>query len=106
MIGEVIEINEGKSGDCVGKFISVRVLVDVNKPLRWILRVDVMRDGTKSTMLLKYERLPEYCFRCVCIGHVVRDCLEAAVGEGLEDYDMLFGPLLKADSPMKRGHFQ
>ncbi|KAK1551112.1 hypothetical protein Q3G72_030461 [Acer saccharum] len=30
--------------------------------------------------------------------HVVRDCLEAKVGDGPEDYDQLFGPWLRAES--------
>ncbi|KAK2636330.1 hypothetical protein Ddye_031122 [Dipteronia dyeriana] len=104
MIGEVIEIDEGKSGDCVGKFIHVRVIIDVSKLLHRILQVDVLRDDTESTMLLRYERLPEHCFRCGCKGHVVRDCLEKAEGE--EDYELLYGTWLKADSSKKRDQFR
>ncbi|KAK2638727.1 hypothetical protein Ddye_026522 [Dipteronia dyeriana] len=42
LIGDVIEFDEGKLGDCVGKFIWAKVVVDVEKPLRQILRVNVM----------------------------------------------------------------
>ncbi|TXG48491.1 hypothetical protein EZV62_024366 [Acer yangbiense] len=69
MIGEVKDIDTGKSGDCVGKYIRVRVVVRIDKPLRCILRVDVMRDGKESVMLLRYEKLPEHCFRCGHLGH-------------------------------------
>ncbi|KAK3188875.1 hypothetical protein Dsin_028436 [Dipteronia sinensis] len=44
MIGEVREIY----GDCVGKYIRVRVVINVDQPLRRILRVDILRDGTKQ----------------------------------------------------------
>ncbi|KAK3218780.1 hypothetical protein Dsin_012750 [Dipteronia sinensis] len=106
MIGEVKEIDTGKSGDCVGKYIRVRVVVRVDKPLRRILRLDVVCDGKESVMLLWYERLTEHCFRCGRLGHVVRDCLEARAGDGPKDFDHLFGPWLKADSPVKLGKFR
>ncbi|KAK0604605.1 hypothetical protein LWI29_017393 [Acer saccharum] len=53
-------------------------------------------------MLLRYERLLEHYFRCDCIGHVVRDCLEKMEGDGPEDFNTLFGPWLRTDNSMKR----
>ncbi|TXG60166.1 hypothetical protein EZV62_014739 [Acer yangbiense] len=53
MIKEVMEVNEGKYGDCVGKYIRARMVVNVDKPLCRILWVDVMRDEKKTTMLLR-----------------------------------------------------
>ncbi|KAK2648821.1 hypothetical protein Ddye_016310 [Dipteronia dyeriana] len=50
-IGEMKEIDDGGSRDCVGKYIHVRFVIDISKPLRCILRVDVMRDGKETTML-------------------------------------------------------
>ncbi|TXG72009.1 hypothetical protein EZV62_000588 [Acer yangbiense] len=106
MVGEVKEVDTGKSGECVGKYIRVRVVIQVDKPLRRILRVDVMRDGLETTMLLKYERLPEHCFRCGLLGHTVRYCVQEKVGDGPENYDQLFGSWLKADSPVMIGRFR
>ncbi|TXG53849.1 hypothetical protein EZV62_019105 [Acer yangbiense] len=63
MISKVQEIDSGPSDDCVGKYIKVRVVINVNQPLR-LLCVDVLRDGTESTMLLRYERLSEHSYRC------------------------------------------
>ncbi|TXG53973.1 hypothetical protein EZV62_019229 [Acer yangbiense] len=42
LIGEVREIAVGPLGECVRKFIRVRVVIDIDKPLHRILRVDVM----------------------------------------------------------------
>ncbi|KAK2648966.1 hypothetical protein Ddye_016455 [Dipteronia dyeriana] len=97
IIGVVKEVDDGASGDCVG------VVIDVYKLLSRILRMDVLRDRTESTMLLRYERLPEHCFRFGKIGHVVRECSIAAESDGPEDYNVLFGPWLKASSPIKFG---
>ncbi|TXG70631.1 hypothetical protein EZV62_005566 [Acer yangbiense] len=99
MIGEVKEIDDGGSGDYVGKYIRVRVIIDINQPLRHILRVDVLRDGKESTMLLRYERLLEHCFRYGTIGHVVRDYFMKATSTEPEDFNLLYGPWLRASSP-------
>ncbi|TXG46833.1 hypothetical protein EZV62_026127 [Acer yangbiense] len=92
IIGEVIEIDEGESGDCDGKYIRVRVMIDVEKPLRRCLRIDVLGDGVESVMLIKYECLPDHCFQCGRLGHKTRECTVAVEGQ-TEDgsYEFLFG---------------
>ncbi|KAK0580626.1 hypothetical protein LWI29_004266 [Acer saccharum] len=49
-------------------------------------------------MLLGYERLPDHCFRCGRLGHVVGDCLEKIDKGSGEDYNLLFGSCLRASS--------
>ncbi|KAK2634869.1 hypothetical protein Ddye_029661 [Dipteronia dyeriana] len=94
MTGEVREIDVGPLGECVEKFIHVRVVIDIEKPLCRILKVDGLRDGKESTMLLRYERLPPHCFYCGRLGHIVRDCLNKDSFLNRDDYELMFGPWL------------
>ncbi|KAL5851908.1 hypothetical protein ACOSQ3_007026 [Xanthoceras sorbifolium] len=71
---EVEEIDTGDYGDCVGKFIRVRVLVDVEVPLKRGLRIDLGDTGGLSSVLICYERLPNFCYYCGKIGHLIREC--------------------------------
>ncbi|KAK3211190.1 hypothetical protein Dsin_015896 [Dipteronia sinensis] len=78
MVGDVIDMDVGHSGKCSGEFLRVRINLDVTKPLRSCLRVDVMGDGNETIMLLQYERLPNHCFQCGHLGHSTRECSDAA----------------------------
>ncbi|XP_050212839.1 uncharacterized protein LOC126664483 isoform X2 [Mercurialis annua] len=73
-IGEVIEVDPGASGDCLGKYMRVRVTVDITKPLKRGLKVKVNSEGAIVMALLRYERLPEFCFKCGIIGHPLLEC--------------------------------
>ncbi|KAK1581957.1 hypothetical protein Q3G72_010545 [Acer saccharum] len=80
----------GASGDCDGKFLKVCVTINVERPLRQILRVNVLRDGEESVMLLIYERLPNHCYRCGKLRHRTIECTTA---DG--NNELLFGAWLK-----------
>ncbi|KAK2639013.1 hypothetical protein Ddye_026808 [Dipteronia dyeriana] len=102
MVGEFREIDIGPPSECVGKYITIWVVINVDEPLRRILKVDVFGDGTESTMLLRYEKLPKHCFRYGRLRHVVKDCPKDVEGDGPEDFNLLFGPWLKDASPDKK----
>lgn len=56
------------------EILRVRVRIDIRKPLKRWLRVDVMRDGNETVIVLRYERLPNYCFLCGRVDHVMKEC--------------------------------
>ncbi|KAK3231346.1 hypothetical protein Dsin_003227 [Dipteronia sinensis] len=102
IIGEVIEIAEGESGNCDGIFIRVRVAIEVDKLLQCCLRVDVLSDKVEYVMLSRYERLLDHCFQCGMLGHKIRECTsEAAEWESEANHELLFGLWLRATSPTK-----
>ncbi|TXG64262.1 hypothetical protein EZV62_011256 [Acer yangbiense] len=64
IIGEVWEVDTGPSGDYLGKFLRIRVAIEVDKPLRRFFRVDVLGDGEEMVMPIQYER-PIFAFAMV-----------------------------------------
>ncbi|KAK3204862.1 hypothetical protein Dsin_018908 [Dipteronia sinensis] len=64
------------SKECWGKFIQVKVQIDIQKPLKRWLRLKPDKTDNIVVVALKYERLPEFCFVCGKIGHGIRDCLD------------------------------
>ncbi|TXG59653.1 hypothetical protein EZV62_014226 [Acer yangbiense] len=75
LIGEVLEVDGGNTGEARGKFMRVRVRLEINKPLKRCLRVDIMGDGAKSLMILRYERLRSHCLKCGMVDHRMAECL-------------------------------
>ncbi|KAJ8443408.1 hypothetical protein Cgig2_024185 [Carnegiea gigantea] len=70
--------------------------IDVTKPL--VRGMNVM--GMKASLLvkLKYVRLPDLCYGCVCVGHVLRGC--DIVDRNIEEDLLQYGNWLRA-SPLK-----
>ncbi|TXG70717.1 hypothetical protein EZV62_005652 [Acer yangbiense] len=95
--GEVREVDSGPSGDCLGKFLRVRVAIDIDKPLRRFLRVDVLGDGEETVMPIQYERLPNFCFRCGLLCHTIRGCSMIGTEGLLNRKDLGYGTWLKAE---------
>ncbi|KAK3189380.1 hypothetical protein Dsin_028941 [Dipteronia sinensis] len=107
MIGETLEVDGGASGDCVGKFLHVRVRIDVCKPLQRCLRVDMLCDGVETVMLLRYERLPNHCFKCGLVAHRTVECAQTdpfSVINGV--IEPQFGIWLRASNPFRKPTFR
>ncbi|KAK4856799.1 hypothetical protein QYF36_021412 [Acer negundo] len=102
IIGEVREVDSGPSGDCLGKFLRVRVEVKINKPLRRFLQVDVLGDGEETVMPIQYERLPIFCFHCRLIGHSLRGCPVFGKDGSTLDSSLQYGAWLRVSDLPKQ----
>lgn len=71
---EEVEILEGRGGR--DGYFRIRVSIDVRKPLKRGLNFSI--GGLQQFWIyFRYERMPNICFFCGCIGHMERDCEKA-----------------------------
>lgn len=100
------EIDLGKAGDCFGKFIRVKVEVDVTKPLELGFFIDV-KNSEPIMVYVMYARLPNYCFDCGHLSHISQEC---PFEDSNRDYtlkkDAKYADWLKAPLPFRprKGH--
>ncbi|KAL5780526.1 hypothetical protein ACOSQ2_011263 [Xanthoceras sorbifolium] len=101
-IGKVKDMDLGASGDCTGKFLRVRVSVDVLRPLKRGLRIRLEDSEEEQTLLLRYEKMPEFCFECGLIGHSFRECPSKNPQKDATDLiKHKYGTWIRASSPTK-----
>ncbi|XP_050253663.1 uncharacterized protein LOC126699735 [Quercus robur] len=95
-IGRVVQVDASPSGECRGRCIRVRILIDIEQPLCRGRYVDL--DGSDPHWIsFQYERLPIFCYWCGCLNHDERDCkIWIDSGESLQKSDQQYGPWLKA----------
>lgn len=85
IIGRVEEVETDSSGECIGKFLRMRISVDIKKPLKKIVILEHKEmkeeESTKCNneddipMVVYYKRLPDFCFSCRHIGQQYRECI-------------------------------
>ncbi|TXG53049.1 hypothetical protein EZV62_022218 [Acer yangbiense] len=98
-IGKVIEIPT-ESKDCWGKFMKVKVQINITKPLKRWLRLKLDKSDVIVMVSLKYERLPEFCYFCGRIGHASKECSdEEAKLEAMKGVLTMYGSWMRASVP-------
>ncbi|KAL5546097.1 hypothetical protein UlMin_005784 [Ulmus minor] len=98
MVGLVQEVECNQDELCLGTFIRVRVIIDISKPLKRILKVHLGSDKELVTILLRYEHLPELCFQCGLFGHPLKECPESVILQG-NNPKLKYGAWIKAPIP-------
>ncbi|XP_058749039.1 uncharacterized protein LOC131622001 [Vicia villosa] len=105
ILGEFVEADP-KEAYRNGRFLRVKVMIDLKKPLK---RGTMVKYKEKSLRVhFKYERLLTFCYICGRIGHQMKDCedLEDMTEEGFEDLDeqeLSYGHWLRASPLPKLG---
>ena len=74
-LGEVMEVDVSDSGVHWGRCLRVRVHIDVTKRLVRGKKITI-EGGEGRWVQLKYERLPNFCYRCGFLNHTLKDCSE------------------------------
>jgi hypothetical protein len=73
-VGEFLEAAVGDDGMAVGKFLRIRVRIDLRKPLMRGITLHFGDDMLPKWCPFEYEFLPEFCFTCGIIGHIDKVC--------------------------------
>lgn len=68
------EYDCGHRGHGWSENLRVRVTLDISRPLRRAIKVNIDGSLNGCWSQIKYERLPELCSFCGIIGHGVKDC--------------------------------
>ncbi|KAM6577860.1 hypothetical protein CsatB_029697 [Cannabis sativa] len=103
LIGSFIEVHEDSLYEGWGPFLRIRVGIDVSKPILRGQTVTWMSD--ELWLDYRYERLPDFCYECGIIGHVVDKCPTCL--EKLDDGKepgLPYGPWLEG-SPLPKSNY-
>ena len=52
----------------------MRISVDITKPLKKILFIKTEEKKKKISVAVEYEKLPDFCYCCGCLGHLYKEC--------------------------------
>ncbi|KAK5802896.1 hypothetical protein PVK06_030525 [Gossypium arboreum] len=72
-LGELVAIDWKDRFGGWTEFIRIKVTIDILKPLRRVVRI-ADKDGGEKIGVIKYERLPNFCYVCGLIGHTLKTC--------------------------------
>ncbi|KAL4339612.1 hypothetical protein GQ457_08G033210 [Hibiscus cannabinus] len=78
-IGKVISMDHRVEGGNLGEFLRIRVALDITKPLQLCVLLGNGHSRKPTPCLLKYERLPRFCYFCGLLGHDLAACLSKRV---------------------------
>lgn len=98
-IGSFVDYDPANNSCVWRAYMRIRVLVDVRQPLKKERKVRVA--GAEWTVVkFRYEKLPNLCFICGCIGHTEQAC-EELFRRGVDDSVRGWSNELQAD--LRRG---
>lgn len=74
LIGQVVRMDVDADGKASGAFLRARVTIEIDKPLRRGVLLQMSRGEEPKWFDAQYEKLPFYCFACGVIGHSELEC--------------------------------
>jgi hypothetical protein len=98
-MGVAEEVDTDVDGVEWGKYLRVRIKLDLTKPLARGRMINLL--GKKVMIAFQYEKLPRYCLDCGKIWHGVEECTFKKEGRKLE-FRKQYGTWLRVPSPRRR----
>jgi hypothetical protein len=94
-VGVFMEADVGEDGMAKGKFLRIKVRINIKKPLMRGIMLNVEKGQDDLWCRFEYEFLPDFCYKCGFFDHIDRDCkVVVARGEKTQ-----YGSWLKAFIP-------
>ena len=95
-IGSIVQVANLEDDGEGGKFLQIRLLIDITKPLPRCCKL--WSEGEHvGWALLKFERFPNFCYWCGRVTHNERDCEVWLRGKGnLKKEEQQYGDWLRA----------
>lgn len=103
-LGTFIEVDCDKDSFCWGEHFRIKVLIDITKPLQRGILIEPGGDQESVWICIQYKRLPDFCYYCGRIGHVMKDCRDLTLEKGKDAENFQFGGWLRfqGSQPRKR----
>ncbi|KAK7857388.1 uncharacterized protein CFP56_017742 [Quercus suber] len=103
-LGMVMDVDVPESGVQWGKCLRVRVRIDATKRLLRGKKISI-ESGESRWVSFKFERLPNFCYRCGLLNHALKDCTEGHGHSSDEGASCLqYGAWLRGE-PIRRNGF-
>uniref|UniRef100_A0A803P119 Uncharacterized protein n=1 Tax=Cannabis sativa TaxID=3483 RepID=A0A803P119_CANSA len=104
IVGEFLKVDDDSLEEGWGPFMRIRISLDVTQPLLrgTLLKITGLVDDL--WVILKYEKLPDICYKCGRLGHTFLRCIEFLEAEDVGgDTSLPYGPWMKGDPLPRRG---
>ncbi|KAL0434897.1 UNVERIFIED_CONTAM: hypothetical protein Sradi_0197600 [Sesamum radiatum] len=100
-LGRYKDVDSDSAGAVWGSSVRIRVMMDITKPLKRALKIRTVL-GDELLVSFTYERLPNFCYFCGCLGHISRQC-ELQLREDFRDPgdNPPYGNWLRAAAPLQ-----
>ncbi|KAL0383104.1 UNVERIFIED_CONTAM: hypothetical protein Scaly_0597700 [Sesamum calycinum] len=95
-LGKFVDVDMDDAGHVWGSHMRIRVSIDVTKPLKRVLKIRTTL-GDEQLLSFTYERLPNFCYLCGCLGHLSKYCEMRFTDNFADPGDATpYGPWLRA----------